>query len=73
MAKTMGADLVGMSTVPENIIARHCGMKCVGISAVTNLAEGLTEVPLSHEQTLEGAKLAEKNMATLIDAFLKAL
>lgn len=73
MAKTMGADLVGMSTVPENIIARHCGMKCVGISAVTNLAEGLTEVPLSHEQTLEGAKLAEKNMATLIDAFIKAL
>lgn len=72
MAKTLGADLVGMSTVPENIIARHCGLKCVGISAVTNLAEGLTDEPLSHEQTLKGAALAEKKMATLIRAFINA-
>jgi xanthosine phosphorylase len=70
MAKKMGADLVGMSTVPENIIARHCNLKCIGVSAVTNLAEGLSETPLSHEQTLEGAKLAEKNMAKLVEAFI---
>lgn len=73
MAKTLGADLVGMSTVPENIIARHCGIKCLGLSAVTNLAEGLTDEPLSHEQTLAGAKLAEEKMATLIRAFIKAI
>lgn len=73
MARVLGADLVGMSTVPENIIARHCGIECVGISAVTNLAEGLTDVPLSHEQTLEGAKRAEEKMAALIGAFIKAV
>jgi xanthosine phosphorylase len=72
MAKAIGADTVGMSTVVENIIARHCGLRCIGVSAVTNLAAGMGDVPLSHEQTLEGAKLAEKNMARLVGAFISA-
>jgi xanthosine phosphorylase len=70
MAKAIGADLVGMSTVTDNIIARHCGLKCVGVSAVTNLAAGMGEEALSHEQTLDGAKLAEQKMAQIVKGFI---
>lgn len=70
MAGIMGAGLVGMSTAAENIIAAHCGLKCIGVSAVTNLAAGLSDDPLSHEHTLEGAKKAEQNMLALIKAFI---
>lgn len=60
------ADTVGMSTVVENLIAVHCGLKCTGINAVTNLAEGLSDVVLSHEQTLAGARLAQADMAKVL-------
>jgi xanthosine phosphorylase len=59
-----------MSTVTDNIIARHCGLKCVGVSAVTNLAAGMGEEALSHEQTLDGAKLAEQKMAQIVKGFI---
>ncbi|MDP9196756.1 MAG: purine-nucleoside phosphorylase [Pseudomonadota bacterium] len=70
MLKTLGADTVGMSMVAENIVAVHCGLPCVGVSAITNLAAGMSDVPLSHEQTLQGAKLAEQNMARLVRGFI---
>ena len=50
--RTLGADAVGMSTVPETIVARHAGLRVAAVSAITNLAEGLSDEPLSHEQTL---------------------
>ncbi len=70
MLKVLGADTVGMSMVAENIVANHCGLRCVGVSAITNLASGMSDVPLSHEQTLQGAKLAEQNLALLVQAFI---
>ena len=50
--RTLGADAVGMSTVPEVILARHCGLRVAAVSAITNLAEGMGGETLSHEQTL---------------------
>ena len=69
--KTLGADVVGMSVVPEVISARHCGLKVVGVSAITNLAEGMSPFPLSHEQTLKYAAIAAKDMVTLIHAYIE--
>jgi xanthosine phosphorylase len=71
--KTLGADMVGMSVVPEVIAARHCGLKVAGVSAVTNLAEGLSPFPLSHEQTLKYAAVAATDLVTLIHSFIERL
>ncbi|MEO7577839.1 MAG: purine-nucleoside phosphorylase, partial [Massilia sp.] len=69
----LGADVVGMSVVPEVVSARHCGMKVVGVSVITNLAEGMSPFPLSHEQTLKYAAIGAKDLVTLILAFLAGL
>jgi len=67
--RAIGADLVGMSTVPETIVANHMGMKVLGISCVTNMAAGILPGKISHEEVLEtGAKVRD----TLV-RFLKAL
>ena len=50
--RALGADAVGMSTVPEAIAARHCGLRVAAVTAITNLAEGMGDEALSHEQTL---------------------
>jgi xanthosine phosphorylase len=71
--RTMGADVVGMSVVPEVISARHCGLKVAGVSVITNLAEGLTPFPLSHEQTLKYAAIGAKDLVTLIHSFIERL
>ena len=69
--KTLGADVVGMSVVPEVVSARHCGLKVVGVSVITNLAEGLSPFPLSHEQTLKYAAIGAESLIKLILAFLE--
>ena len=51
-AAALGADAVGMSTVPEVILARHAGMKVAALSVITNIAAGMSDEPLSHEHTL---------------------
>jgi len=67
--RTLGATLVGMSTVPETIVARHMGIEVLGISCVTNLAAGLGATPLSHEEVYETGRQVENRLA----AFLKRL
>jgi xanthosine phosphorylase len=69
----LGADAVGMSTVHETAVARHCGLRVVAISAITNLAEGLNPEPLSHEQTLRDAQRAADDLAPLLVRFVEGL
>jgi purine-nucleoside phosphorylase len=71
MVRRLGADAVGMSTVPEVIVAKHMGMNCLGLSVITDLGlEGIVE-EVSHEDVKKAAKLAEKSMATLVTEFVK--
>ena len=65
----LGADAVGMSTVPEAIVARHCGLRVAGISCITNLAAGISKDKLSHEEVLETAGRVKKPAAQLIRNF----
>ena len=69
-AAVLGADAVGMSTVPEVILARHAGLKVLALSAITNLAAGMSDEALSHEHTLRTAKLAEDKICRLLNTFL---
>src|SRR4051812_36164324 len=71
--RTLGADAVGMSTVPEVILARHAGLKAVAVSAITNLAEGMGGEELSHEQTLRNADLAARDLTRLVARFAEDL
>ena len=57
--RTIGADLVGMSTVPEVIVARHMGMKVLAISCVTNMAAGILDQTINHEEVLETGAAGE--------------
>ena len=73
MAKRLGADLVGMSTVPEAIAVRHMGGRVLGISLVTNLAAGISPTPLSHEEVTATADAARERFTRLLDALLPEL
>jgi purine-nucleoside phosphorylase len=64
--RTMGADLVGMSTVPETIVARHMGMRVLGISCVTNLAAGISATHLSHQEVFETGSRVQHRLAALL-------
>jgi xanthosine phosphorylase len=69
--KQWGAQVVGMSVVPEVIIARHCGLQVAGLAAITNLATGLSSEILTHEGTLQFAEIAARKMVKLVPEFLK--
>jgi len=68
--KALGADTVGMSTVPEAIVARHSGMTSFGLSLITNKAAGLGASELNHAEVVEAAAQAEKNLVTLVKGII---
>lgn len=70
MIKALGADAVGMSTVPECILARHCGLRVTATAAITNLAVGLSDDPVNHDQTLAGAAEAAESLQKLMTAVI---
>ena len=72
-AKKIGADLVGMSTVPEAIVAKHCGMEISAFSLVTNLAAGISKNPLDHNEVIEIANYSKMKLQSFIQEFLIAI
>lgn len=73
MLRVLGADAVGMSTVPEVIVARHSGMEVVGISCITNMAAGILDQPLSHEEVMETTERVKGQFVSLVLALLPKL
>jgi len=73
MMRLMGADAVGMSTVPEAIVANYCGMNVLGISCISNAASGISDVRLSHKEVIETTNRAKIRFKSLIKAIIKAL
>lgn len=73
MARILGADAVGMSTVPEAIIANHRGVKVLGISCITNMAAGILETPLDHSEVTEVSKMVRESFIAFVTNCIKEL
>lgn len=73
LARTLGADAVGMSTAPEVIVAGHCGMEVLGFTLLSNMAAGILDQPLTEEEVLEAAAKARDTFSSLVLACLEEL
>lgn len=73
MLRTLGADATGMSTVPEVIVANHSGMKTLGISCITNMACGILDKPLNHEEVIETSNMVHEKFKKLIKGIIKEI
>ncbi|MEA1974749.1 MAG: purine-nucleoside phosphorylase [Bacillota bacterium] len=73
MARVLGADAVGMSTAPEAIVAAHAGMEVAGISCITNMASGILDQPLNHEEVVETAAKVRSEFVTLVNSIIKIM
>lgn len=73
MVRTLGADAVGMSTVPEIIIARHGGMRVLGVSCITNMAAGVLDAPLNHAEVMEMGNKVKDTFQKLLDNVIQRM
>ena len=73
MMRILGGDAVGMSTVPEAIVANYCNMKVLGISSLANYAAGISKTKLSHEEVMEAGEKIQKKFSMLIKEIVKGL
>jgi purine-nucleoside phosphorylase len=71
--RTVGADAVGMSTVPEAIAARHMGLEVLGISCITNMAAGVLPGPLAHDEVMETARRVRDSFVALLEGIIERL
>ncbi|MGM0791642.1 MAG: purine-nucleoside phosphorylase [Bacillota bacterium] len=71
MLRTMGGDAVGMSTVPEVIVARHAGLKVLGISCISNMAAGILDQPLNHEEVIETTEKVKANFLAYVKELVR--
>lgn len=71
MARILGADAIGMSTIPEVIIANHCNINVLGISCLTNMAAGILDKPLAHSEVIETSNRVKTNFIKLMNTILK--
>lgn len=71
MARILGGDAVGMSTVPEVIVARHSDMKVLGISCLTNMAAGILDQPLSHVEVIETTEKVKSSFLEFVKHIVK--
>lgn len=71
--RILGADAVGMSTVPEVVAAKHCGIMSVGISCITNMAAGILDQPLNHREVMETADRVKANFTKLIKSVVERI
>ena len=72
-ARVLGADAVGMSTVPEAIVAGHCGMEVMGVTLLSNMAAGILDQPLSEQEVLDAAAAAKECFSQLICDCVEAM
>lgn len=71
--RVIGADAVGMSTAPEVIVANHCGIEVLGISCITNMAAGVLDKKLSHDEVMETANKAKQKFILLVQEIIQAI
>ena len=73
MLRTLGADVVGMSTVPEAIVARHAGLEVLAFALITNAAAGITGTPITHDEVLEAGRGAARSLGELVAGVVEGL
>lgn len=73
MARLFGADAIGMSTVPEAMVANYCGINVLGISCISNAAAGIEDTKLSHGEVIEATNVAKSNFKSLIIEIIKSV